>query len=1778
MFYRKIHSYFLICFSFFLVSCFQQRPSRLSQSLEGTIVSLQDVFRLKCMLKTGASLDKVVDWTEAENVTLEEKVSKGRYYPVNNSSVAYQVPDSKTDQKSYINNFSYVSIHSIEDHTPLYFPSQSEQGKGRVIQKGKLHCANLLTPEQHPFIVAKANHTYQLEFQVIGNYLRALIVSSPEDLPFQSLAYSIPLGDGKYGMPIGGYDVSLGYLEEIVNSDFDATRLLTFREVPIKSKEGQVETLSNSIPNIYPHGVKEIQVRGNFKPFKTLLEAGGKKDVYPKNLFEGPWYYKSTILSSSVAHSQLNTYMFNPDNEYKSSNKIRIVFKDKYLIAYNSDFEKGVPENSLFQKERYVFKIPVKHLSYEASSSLSGQIVNAGLSEVLNKREDDADKDFVQVNFGQVDTPYSSFFNINYNQPSFSLSSLNLSQDYLSFTLYDEKHGTKIKYALLRPSTNSTYTPLNVSEESHNLFPAFFIQKRVHDRDLQIPSRNYQDSYLVKRFNTHEPIVYRFSNLTPKNEIVRNLGREVIHLWNQVFKKAGVSCSQEDCFIMEETKDVDLGDIRYNVLNLMDPEDLNGKGGLLGYGPMLSDTDTGEVISATTNLSLNKNYNGIAGDIYHYIISSYGLDTSYWRALRLRNNGSSGKYGSEDPFSNREILKRQISLGQLKKFFIPDFLSGAKTKYGQAIYGFDIQPQSQQPIQFFSSIDDILVTKEDRQQLESQYHMLTGKQASSTTSSDKIYQTVSQHSANISNSHNCFLNQFNSVGLGTGEVVNQLCQKELAVVLSSLNTEASPHEKVKVLWETLGQEDIEQSLFACVQKVLPIVSLNTAIHEMGHNIGMFHQFAASYDKKNFMKLKDYEFKYAFSHLKAEEKAQLLKLKSIQPASSSMMDYLGPQTLSFTPGRYDVDFARFVYGHKVENRITKEIIPVDPLKLTDLSGDEPKELNINNIRTHRVCTDWNLASYNTDPFCARWDVGTTAQEIIENEHKFIEYYDSALFFVLRSLPLYHKWRLELSKVLDTEDPYYLSDISTEDYNDKLGGICGNINHELYDLCRASRFFVAAVVETAFSQDHYCVVKYGYTGQLDAIPFRDIHKVISDIPEFKSSRSSCKDFENFFFLAGYEYRGEIGRPLFPVQFSTFRNNSSIHSSYDRAGQLNNKIISVLALLISTLDPITFDEGARPISVMDEPDIREVVHSKLQDRFLFGNQIYQSYFYNFSNEELFLDFAGKLFFKHRNATSSIKAAQNQMKSLVRLIPYSYFKDYIQSGSERINLNYLTFYSHVENSGDYIIDEPSEYNMGDREPFLLRPFSQTGFISEFIRGLKKIEFRKSILSLWYQRKDTGKKDQNTLEKHQEFITGLETNIVQPISQLLQEEDFVFNMATLTLLYDYLERGQTGDQQGENLITDGLIPVLQFEKFKKIREDLGLPKEIATEFNEKSDYYLDATPIYSEFNLIKPNILFFEEYFRNHPEDFQKVAKDVLDLYLLELFKSFKYQVSAINLPLKNLAQLAITHIGGKGSMIGPTVDNYKKLTLQEIDTMVDTVTSGEYQIPSPSLKRFLSLQSNIFHVKNIKQHANNRFLKEVFVRDIYQTFTFGGAQNTTELVPEPSLDRLPENSLEEGLVDFMSFDVLARPSNPLELSMAENLKLKSYPHSIFYIVNSLDQVSQGTLEIGTEVSEKIYHEVYVQKLDTVTDLFFKSENIKNFAKHFQSIIPEVIESVYYGRFQSIFDSNSLLYFITQDVIHKGDNYLSPLLNTRLQKEMSTQKNLLSNSLIPFLDIYQTQ
>lgn len=166
---------------------------------------------------------------------------------------------------------------------------------------------------------------------------------------------------------------------------------------------------------------------------------------------------------------------------------------------------------------------------------------------------------------------------------------------------------------------------------------------------------------------------------------------------------------------------------------------------------------------------------------------------------------------------------------------------------------------------------------------------------------------------------------------------NSLIESELDKVLAI--SKAKP-------WSQLASEQKNQLM----DILMPYAWIPTMIHELGHNLGMRHNFSGSNDQVNFYQPKE-----------------LKEMGVKRPVKySSIMDY-GYRTINELPimGKYDIAALRFAYGRKVELNDGKVV-------------DHPVE-DTAQIKDYMFCTDDHVYLNAT---CNRFDEGTNLTEIVD----------------------------------------------------------------------------------------------------------------------------------------------------------------------------------------------------------------------------------------------------------------------------------------------------------------------------------------------------------------------------------------------------------------------------------------------------------------------------------------------------------------------------------------------------------------------------------------------------------------------------------------------------------------------------------------------------------------------------------------------------------------------------------------------------------------------------
>jgi hypothetical protein len=187
------------------------------------------------------------------------------------------------------------------------------------------------------------------------------------------------------------------------------------------------------------------------------------------------------------------------------------------------------------------------------------------------------------------------------------------------------------------------------------------------------------------------------------------------------------------------------------------------------------------------------------------------------------------------------------------------------------------------------------------------------------------------------------------------------------------------------------------SIDELVEELESRMVFTTMLHEVGHNLGLRHNFYGSFDETNFP---DQYHRLKDAPAPSEEET-LSHEWAEKYRGSTTMDYSNDfEAVYKFAGPYDVAAIKFGYGDKMErivgqDPVTEALVTEDidraefDAKVSELKAASPElsdtqadlqAMNTLQIRPYKFCTDGHVWE---DPTCNRHDRGTTVAEITSN---------------------------------------------------------------------------------------------------------------------------------------------------------------------------------------------------------------------------------------------------------------------------------------------------------------------------------------------------------------------------------------------------------------------------------------------------------------------------------------------------------------------------------------------------------------------------------------------------------------------------------------------------------------------------------------------------------------------------------------------------------------------------------------------------------------------------
>lgn len=635
----------------------------------------------------------------------------------------------------------------------------------------------------------------------------------------------------------------------------------------------------------------------------------------------------------------------------------------------------------------------------------------------------------------------------------------------------------------------------------------FFKDKVTRLKGNFDPSRP-ETVYKLNRWNPENgKITYHLSATfnKPENLYLKDATYRAIDRINQSLVKANTGLQIELIDAPSKEEEKAPGDLRYSTIVLIDEPLANG---LLGYGPSVTNPRTGEIIQAHTNMYSGVLRSGVRRS-YEAMIRLQKKEKAAELAQQVQQPQAQDSGASQQSFDAPVEIRQQIDRDQLVS------IANAYDKISQLNDKIDYERMQDRKQKLAQTQLNDFFSLQIKEKLTKGY-----EQNALKLHSDELFNRGMEYSEmiRIHSENNAYhIDMFNFTGLAK-EIFPGV--KEIPGILDD-NGMLKPYKEL-----TERQEQ------AMAKIVMVNTYTSTLVHEIGHNLGLRHNFSGSTDKENFFT--------------AEEAAEFGLDRS--PVYSSIMDYAYSDLNELSVfGNYDIAALRFAYAREIEKvkKLTdrdpvtnipftvseeKEIVKVNkPLyqleaeyrrKQNELNAqfDENSEEEKNKSysygrRRYAFCTDENAG---LSALCNRFDEGTNVKEIAEHlvEHFEDRYYernwrnDRDNFSVTgleRYIGRQQFWMMRLRKIYELYELYetFYGDLVAQgcspDLTAQYPNVCNDIN-DIKDATIISGEYFLSILKTP---DLNCAVQAGPQAPIEWIRLAEIYDEgqysgIDDVP--------------------------------------------------------------------------------------------------------------------------------------------------------------------------------------------------------------------------------------------------------------------------------------------------------------------------------------------------------------------------------------------------------------------------------------------------------------------------------------------------------------------------------------------------------------------------------------------------------------------------------------------------------------------------------------------------------
>jgi hypothetical protein len=602
-----------------------------------------------------------------------------------------------------------------------------------------------------------------------------------------------------------------------------------------------------------------------------------------------------------------------------------------------------------------IMVFPVRHVDYECQKDAYGECQN---KEIEDEHKDWKEKRYIEIDFenakildtDELPVEMSNLITGCYVEKEQKLIADDIDKGVFNYkiqktytiaisnpacrgeiegleNLSDLNLDVQYMYSMVRADQISSkdYKPVQYKKADEETF-GFFNTKNAK-LDVDNNSNENSDEVLLNRWNPERKVItYYLSDEfnKPEYDYILDATKTAIQNLNNGLAEAQTGVQIK----LEQSTGKQVGDLR-NSMIVMVEDPLASR--IIGYGPTVANPLTGEIVSGRTVMYL--------GTIKTIVKRTYEDMREELLAAKQKKEGVANISAA---LAVENLKHRLQSVTGMKSMLAPAQALVTNATLQNSIDQMNLANKA-----------DILKAK-----VEMNKNQTTAGISNSTLAQIKseIFKYKKLEGASLSATPSKFIDKRMDVLSKNNVYPEELFNAEYA--LKSTGVDKMIAENMKP-WAELTAGEKEE----IIRAVLPAIWIPTLVHEMGHNMGLRHNFAGSEDKANFY---------------SQEELERMGVTHAVPYSS-VMDYSFKSTNELpTLGKYDIAALKYGYKREVE-AVGKDGQVAEIVSVANDLGETEKDLAAKGLalKQYRYCTDEHVSA---NPTCNRFDEGTNLVEI------------------------------------------------------------------------------------------------------------------------------------------------------------------------------------------------------------------------------------------------------------------------------------------------------------------------------------------------------------------------------------------------------------------------------------------------------------------------------------------------------------------------------------------------------------------------------------------------------------------------------------------------------------------------------------------------------------------------------------------------------------------------------------------------------------------------------